>query len=287
MNELTANAEALSLRTPHPAFRTIPRSPYLSLALMALQRAVAYRTSYLLNLLTGLVWVMALYALWHAIYIGRVQVGNLDWDAMRTYLVVSYAVNVLHSYSSTARMVWLIRNGGIAAELLRPVDVLRAQLVQSLGAAVLEGALGAALALLLGVLVLTISPPVSALAAGCFVLSVVLGFLIKFILNFITALGAFWTVEGQGLIWGQMAIMNLCSGALLPLTLFPGWLQTILLALPFQGILYTPLTIYLGQRQGMAIAQALGWQVGWVLILWWLARVLWRPAMRALEVQGG
>jgi ABC-2 type transport system permease protein len=296
MSELQLNAECgkrsaerQTFPTPLSALRTTPRSPYLALALSAWQRALAYRTGYLLNLLTGLVWVAALFALWRAIYAeapGQ-QVGAFDWPTMRTYLVVSYAVNALHSYSSSARLVYLIRNGGIATELLRPVDYLRAQLAQSLGAALLEGALGAGLALLMGALVLGVEQPVSLWAAALFLLSVGLGFLIKFLLNYITALGAFWTVEGTGLIWAQMAILNLCSGALLPLTLFPGWLQHILLALPFQGIVYTPLAIYLGRLTGQALAQALGLQLVWLCVLWWLARLLWRPAARALEVQGG
>jgi ABC-2 type transport system permease protein len=294
MSKLTVNAECgvrsvkhSAFRTPHSAFRTTPRWPYLALALSAWQRALAYRTTYLYNLISGVVWIMALSALWRSLYAEQGQVGEFDWSAMRTYLVVSYAVDALHSYSATARLVWLIRNGRVASELLRPLDYLTAQLAQAVGAALFEGLLGAVLALGLGLVVLGVAPPVTVGAAVCFLLSVALGFLIKFLVYFITALGAFWTVEGQGLIWGQIAIINLCSGALLPLTLFPGWLQTILLALPFQGILYTPLAIYLGHIQGLALLQALGVQLFWVIALWWLARLLWRPATRALEVQGG
>jgi ABC-2 type transport system permease protein len=287
MSELTANAGYGIRNLEYKTFRTSPRSPYLSLTLSALQRALVYRASYLLNLLIGLIWVAALYALWQSIYAGQRQVGNFDWPTMRTYLVVSYAISTLHSYSSTARLVYLIRNGGVAAELLRPVDFKCAQLAQVLGAALLEGVIGAGLTLLVGIPLLEVAPPVSLVAALLFLLSVGLGFLIKFLLNFLTAVGAFWTIEGQGLIWGQLAILNLCSGALLPLTLFPHWLQKLLLLLPFHGILFTPLTIYLGQVQGIALASALLQQIGWVVILWWLTRLLWRPAMRALEVQGG
>jgi ABC-type uncharacterized transport system permease subunit len=33
--------------------------------------------------------------------------------------------------------------------------------------------------------------------------------------------------------------------------------------------------------------QALGIQVLWVGVLWVLARLLWRPSLRALDIQGG
>ena len=263
------------------------RPPYLTLALIALQRAVAYRMTLFFNLATGLIWVVVLYYLWRTVYASTTQMGDFDWQAMRTYIVVSYAVNSLLSYGSVSRMTWYVRTGQVATELLRPLDYLFMQLAQSVGAAVIEGCLGSAIALLLGIFLLHISPPASLLAALCFIVSVGLGYLIKFLVSFMAALLCFWTMEGQGIIWGQIAVVNLLSGSLIPLNLLPAWLQTILLALPFQGILFTPVSIYLGRVQGAGLLWALATQIFWVIILWLLAQLLWRPATRALEFQGG
>jgi ABC-2 type transport system permease protein len=79
----------------------------------------------------------------------------------------------------------------------------------------------------------------------------------------------------------------LFSGMLIPLAFFPAGLRTLAEWLPFQGIVYTPVMIYLGQIQGQALLPALVVQVGWVALLWIGARLFWSRAVRALDVQGG
>jgi ABC-2 type transport system permease protein len=206
---------------------------------------------------------------------------------MRTYILVSYSVNALISFSSSSRMLSTIRTGEVATELLRPVDYMLANLAQTLGSAVIEAVFSTIIALLLGIFLLDIAPPVSVLGALLFALSVGLGFLIKFLINFLVALLCFWTLNSLGLIWAQTAIISMFSGALIPLQFLPGWLQTAALAAPFQAIVYTPLTIYLGTVRGAGLWWALGVQVFWAAALWVLARLLWMPAVRALELQGG
>ncbi len=267
--------------------RLRPRPKYLALALTSVQRAVAYRGTTLLNLLSSLIWVAMLYYLWRTVFAEGARIEGFAWWEMRTYILVSYAVNALLSFYSLARMTNAIRTGEVAAELVRPVDYLGAQLAQAFGAAVVEGALSSGIALLLGVLLLGISPPASPLAALLFFASVWLGFLVKFLVGYLVALLCFWTKNAIGLIWAQTALVNLFSGALIPLAFFPEWLRALALATPFSGIVYTPASIYLGRLDGLGALGAMGMQVLWAGALWLLARLLWGPSVRALDVQGG
>jgi ABC-2 type transport system permease protein len=270
-----------------PSLRLAPRPKYWALVIAAIQRAITYRGTTLLSLLSGLVWVAVLFYLWRTVYADQPRLGNFDWNQMRTYILVSYAVSTLISFSSAARILSAVRTGDIVMELLRPVDYLLFQLAQTFGSALIEGLLGSIIALLLGFLLLGIAPPASVPAALLFLISVGLGFLIKFLITFLVALLCFWTTNGLGLIWAQTAVISLFSGALIPLQLLPGWLGTVALAAPFQGIVYTPVMIYMGVTQGAALWWALGLQLVWVIVLWRLARLMWMPALRALDLQGG
>ncbi len=270
-----------------PAMRLRPRPKYLALVLTSVQRAVAYRGTTLLNLLSSLIWVAVLYSLWRTVFAEGARIEGFDWREMRTYILVSYAVNALLSFYSLARMTNVIRTGEVAAELVRPADYLGMQLAQAFGAALIEGVLGSGIALLLGVLLLGIAPPASPLAALLFFASVWLGFLVKFLVGYLVALLCFWTKNAIGLIWAQTALVNLFSGALIPLAFFPDWLRVFALATPFQGIVYTPVTIYLGKVRGLEMLGALGVQALWAAALWLLARLLWAPSVRALDIQGG
>jgi ABC-2 type transport system permease protein len=267
--------------------RLAPRQKYVSLALASVQRAIAYRMTTLNNLIAGLVWVFVLYYLWQSVFAANPRVGDFDWDRMRTYILVSYAVNALLSFYSEARIVNAIRYGDVALDLIRPLDFLAAQLAQAIGAAVVEGLLSATFALLIGIFVLHVAPPVSGLATILFLLSVGLGFLVKFLLGYLTALLCFWTMNGLGLMWARQAVTNIFSGAVVPLALFPEPLRTLAFALPFQAVINTPLAIYLGDFGNGGVAEALVVQGVWALVLWLLARWLWGPCTRSLRIQGG
>jgi ABC-2 type transport system permease protein len=267
--------------------RVVPRPAYWSIALAAMQRGLAYRTTALLRLVSDLVWVAVLFYLWQTVFAQQAELGGLSWAQMRTYILVSFAVNALLGFSSAARLMGTIKTGEVATELLRPVDFLLAQFAQAAGAAVVEGLLSGALALVLGVLVLGVAPPASLLAAVMFLVSVALGFCVKFLVTYLVALVCFWTVNSLGLLWAQNALVSVFSGALIPLQFMPGWLRTVALAAPFQAIVYTPVQIYLGALSGTALWWAIAIQAAWVVALWVAARLLWRPAARALEIQGG
>lgn len=267
--------------------RLHPRPKYLALILTAVQRAIAYRGTTLLNIVANAVWVAVLFYLWRSVFAARAQIGDYSWSDMRTYILVAYAISTLLSFYSLAGMMNMIRTGDVATELLRPIDYMTMQLAQIFGAALVEGCLSGALAMLAGVFLLDIAPPQGALAACLFFMSVWLGFLVKFLISFLVSLLCFRTTNGVGLIWMQTAVLNLLSGALIPLTFFPDWLRVFAQGLPFGSIVYTPVAIYLGKLEGGALWQALGFQIMWVAALWVLARVLWSPSVRALEIQGG
>ncbi len=272
---------------PAPGLRLQPRQKYLALTLTGLQRAVAYRGATLLNLVATLVWVVVLYYLWRTVFAGQPRIGGFDWAAMRTYILVAYAINALLSFSSIMRMTTAIRTGEVATELVRPVDYLGLQLTQAIGAALIEGAAGGGLAVVVGILALHIAPPHSPLAGLLCLLSVGLGFLVKFLVSYLVALLCFWTLNAVGLIWAQTAVVNLLSGALVPLVFFPRWLHAVALATPFPAIVSTPVSIYLGKAQGVAAWQQLGVQGLWAVALWMAARWLWTRGVRAVDIQGG
>lgn len=281
-NPMTATSS-----TPLAGMRLDPRPKYGAVFVMALQQAMAYRGRTFMTFLANLIWVVMLYYLWQTVYAGQGAIQGFSWSQMRSYIFLSYAINMLLSFGSAGRMMAPIRTGEIAQDLLRPLDYLYSQFATTLGAACIEGGISAIFTLLLGVLAFHLMPPVSIAALLWFLLSIVMGFVIKFLVTFLTTLLCFWTINSVGLLWTQSAVINLFSGTLIPLAFFPTGLRILSEWLPFQGIVYTPVMIYLGKTQGAALFQALAVQVAWVVVLWIAARVFWSRAIRALDIQGG
>lgn len=276
----------LSPNKPLKGLRLKPRSKYLSLFSSSLHRALAYRYTTFLSLVANLVWVIIPYSIWQRVFENSTQVGSFDWDRMRTYIILAYAVNILLTFRVEARIINTIRTGNIATELMRPIDYMWAQLAEVLGGVVIDGVASMLIVLVLG-LALHILAPTSIVTILVFIVSVVLGFLVKFMISYITSLLCFWTLNALGLLWLRAAISNIFSGAVIPLEFLPTYLRTFAYLSPFQAVVHIPLAIYLGDVHGGEVFALLALQVFWLIVLWILARALWIPSIRTLVIQGG
>jgi ABC-2 type transport system permease protein len=185
------------------------------------------------------------------------------------------------------RVAWLILDGSIAMELLKPLDFQRARLAETIGSGVFEAIVALAIIGMFGLVYGGMALPPAPATWLLVLVSLLLSLLIKFGIIYLTGLLCFWTSSALGMTWLRIAIMNLLSGALIPLTFFPAWLRTVAFALPFQGIVYIPASLYLGRSAGPAALQLVGLQVLWVAALWACGRALWSRAVRQVTIHGG
>lgn len=270
-----------------PAVSARRRPRYVAIATTAAQQAAAYRIGTLTGIIANFFWVAILYYLWRAAFARQQRIGTFTWDEMRTYILLAYGINALIGFPTASRMMATIRTGEIVIDLIRPLNYLRTQLALATGQAAIEGLCSLALVALLGFVVLGIVPPASPLAAVSFVLAVALGFVTKFLFVFTVSLVCFWTINAIGVNWAQQAVVNVLSGALVPIQFLPGALQVVAAWSPLRGIVATPLGIYLGQYDGWTLAGVLALQAGWLVALWLIADRAWVRAFRAVEIQGG
>jgi len=269
------------------AVRRAPRPKYLALLLMQIQQAIAYPAGTLIDMLASLLSIATVYYLWRAVFAAQPQIEGFDWRAMQAYILVSNAIFALLGATSTRAMMNSIRMGAIATDLLRPYSYIGAQFAQVLGRAATLGAFSSAATVLIGFVLVGMPAPPTLAAAGLFLLSVGLSFLISFLLNFLLALLCFWTKDSEGLLWAHGVITFIFSGGMAPLHFLPYWLQSVAFALPFQGMIHTPLLIYLGAAREPELWAALLLQALWVLILCVLVHLLWARALRAADLPGG
>jgi ABC-2 type transport system permease protein len=120
-----------------------------------------------------------------------------------------------------------------------------------------------------------------------FVISVGLASVVGFSVRFLAGLAAFWLLDSRGL--DQMVTVSLTffAGLLLPLSLFPAWLETVARFLPFASMVQLPAEIYLGVHSGFGMASVLAQQLGWALVLLACGRAVLATATRRVVIQGG
>jgi ABC-2 type transport system permease protein len=91
----------------------------------------------------------------------------------------------------------------------------------------------------------------------------------------------------MGILRAKFLVLELLSGLLIPTTLFPEPLRSILLASPFPHINFTPATLYLGKATGGAAVRLLLEQAGWTVALIVVGQWVWSRSRHRITIQGG
>jgi len=257
-------------------------------ALAAVKGELAYRFEFFSAIFGTLLTTVLLYFLWTAIYDSAVSM-KLSRQSLITYVVLGQAFSFARPGQRRAivRIANNIRSGDVALDLIRPTDYQLLHLSDTLAVYIVETLLVSLPSYALALLVFGIDAPASCEAAAGFAASLIGAFLLVFSLDFFIGLMTFWTVSVWGLTYAKMAVVDVFAGTIVPLSLFPGWLERVAMALPFRGIAYVPLSIYTGAIRGPDIWTNILGQLAWAAVLMLLTRLIWLRARRRLVVQGG
>jgi len=263
---------------------------YFSANLRALLR---YRGAALAGFATQAFWGLLRLAIFDAFYRGLApgERPPLDGRELTTYIWLGQAIFVLLPQRPDPEVIELVREGNLAYELARPLDVYTLWLSRSVALRLAPMLLRLPLVALFAACVpranhaLHLPPSWAAFAA--FVFALVVACLLSGVLTALMSMCCLWIEGGNGVATLIAMCAYLSSGLVLPLPMLPKAWQATAEALPFSGLLDTPLRLYSGQIQPHAAAPVLVRTLAWTALLWLLGRVMLRRSLARVEVQGG
>jgi ABC-2 type transport system permease protein len=265
-----------------------PVNRHLGVIGMVAKEGMAYRFDFLTSILWSFLSMALVYFLWTAIFRSSASMA-MPLQALITYVCMGQAF----SFSRPSqRHIFMaieggIRSGNILFDLVRPTDYQALQFAGMAGSFLMDMVMVSIPSSLIAIFLFHISLPATPMAGFAFAVSMLGAYFLVFSLDFLLGLAAFWTTSVWGLGYVKMALMDVFAGGLVPLTLFPGWMQGIVMALPFKGMAFTPLAIWSGLIQGKAIWTAILAQYAWGIGLVVVSRLVWLRARRRIQIQGG
>jgi ABC-2 type transport system permease protein len=261
---------------------------YRELARRAFQQQLTYRAAALAGIFTNGIFGVMIAAVYLALYrstgSGNDSVGGLDSSQTMTWVWLNQSLLMTVYMWGWWEVVRAIQSGAIAMELLKPYDYFSFWLSRDLGRALAHMGMRGLPTFAIGLTLFDVQMPETVPRFLAFVLSVVLAVTASFCLRFISNLFGFWVLDFRGIAMMYAAIVNLFSGMLIPLTFFPGPIESVANLLPFRAIMMIPSEIYLGERvawNGLLI------QAFWIVVLVFASQRLMRLGERHLVVQGG
>lgn len=262
--------------------------PYWEMARQSFHRGLAYRGTFYLRLVGIFLQVVAFYFFWQAIYASATEPPwGLSLTEMLAYVTVSQSVVFTVSLGSDRQIAERMRDGSVALYLMRPVDFYWSHLWESLGAAVHSFIFLTTPLLLAAYLLLGVTLPLAPGRLLLFLTGLLIGFLVMAFIDLLAGILSFLTVNNWGLSMAKNAVLIFFSGALVPLTVLPDWLAEVARYLPFQAVIYLPVSLYLSAPPLHEALRLLVLQVGWAVALLVVGRLALRLTITHLSVQGG
>jgi len=261
---------------------------YARLLVAGFRRQSTYRLAALGGLVAnatfGLLKVAVLFATVRA---AGGEVAGYDLAAMSAYIWFSQgllgSVNLMGRLDLAER----IKDGDVAVDFLRPLDLQGATLATETGRALFNLLPRGLPSVLIGALLVGMALPDSPAAWLLGALSVLLGIVVSVAAVYLVAVAGFWMVDVRGLQVLYMVVSGFLAGLFVPIWFFPDPLLVTALATPFPAMLAFPVDLLSGRTEGWAAVGLVGAQLGWLAVLLVAGQVLTRAGRRVLEVQGG
>ncbi|HEY4620373.1 MAG TPA: ABC-2 family transporter protein [Gaiellaceae bacterium] len=212
-------------------------------------------------------------------------VGGLTAGEFAAYYIVWTLVRTMNIVFTPYGWEWRIREGQLSGQLLRPLHPIHYDIAEFAGGKIPWVLFYLPIAVVLTV-VFNPTFDVRPAEIAVFVVAIWGAYLIRTFNQSALGLITFWTTRVGALFSLYIVLELLLSGRLVPLTLMPGWAQTVAWLLPFRWTFYFPIETLVGDLSNAELLGGLALQVFWILVGIGIFSLVWRRAIRRYSAVG-
>jgi ABC-2 type transport system permease protein len=260
--------------------------PYLSIVSSRFRTLLQYRAAAMAGVVTQIFFGLIRVMIYDAFYASSSVAQPMSADQVITYVWLGQAMLMLVLFHVDPDVAEMMRSGNVSYELTRPLDLYSLWFSRCLSGRAAPLLLRSIPIFVVAGLFLGLGAPASSAAFGLFVASSFLALLFSAAVVTLLTISLLWTLEGDGVRYAS-GLIFFFSGIVVPLPLFPDWMQGVIAVLPFRGLIDTPFRIYIGQLHGTAALSSVALQIAWLAAFVVAGRMMLARGLRRLVVQGG
>lgn len=258
---------------------------YMKLIAMSFRENTVYRSKVILYIISGLVQVFMYYYIWNAVFDnGGSVIGGYTRIEFITYIIISFTLSGLMPNSVSNTLSKSVRNGDIVSMMKKPISVDYYYLFKSIGDFIITFVFMGLPLFVVGYYYLGIMLPFDIIT---FSISVILGFIVVFYLEFIIGQLSFFTTSVVGIVIAYQSVSMFLSGSIVPLSFLPENARAVIELLPFKSGFSIPLNIYLGKTIGVKVIYNIAFQVVWVFLLKYISDKIYTLGFEKNSALGG
>lgn len=247
----------------------------------------AYKIDFLMNFLSSFALVIVQYFIWKAVYFHKEKIVGFSFTDTITYMVMVWSVyGFCNTMDFTREFQEEVLNGSISYKILFPVNLYIYFFIKTYSKNLMRLFFSGFSIIFLSYILFPLKIPAFT-NLFIFILVLNLSFIINFNISYIIALSSSYFNKIEGLIQLNSFLSAIFSGALMPLNFFPSFIRNLSNILPYKGIIYIPLSIFIGKLSGWESLFMILFQCAWILVLKIVIISLSNAFYKKIEVFGG
>lgn len=260
---------------------------YLAILKARLSILFQYRAAAMAGLSTQIFWGIIKTMIFSAFYAQAVTPQPISLAQAITFIWLSQGLLQLLPWNIDKELEAQVKNGNVSYELVRPLDLYWLWYARAIAMRTVPTLMRCIPVFIIAVLFFGLSSPVSWSAALAFGTSLVFAALLSAAITTLIIISLFWTISGEGIQRLSPHIALLLSGSVVPLPLFPDWMQPFLNLQPLRGVLDIPSRLYTGVIPDQEAFYYLAFQLIWTLIIIGAGKWMMSRALKQFVAQGG
>lgn len=256
---------------------------------ITVQKALMYRGRNLVWAIIGCLSPLLMISVWVRYYADGKSINGYTIEQLIGYYLIVLMISMWMSAVSE-HVEEDIKDGNLSNYIIKPFDYMWHRIFWEISWYTVKFATYALPAV---VLLFVFARPVVAnfLASGIFNiaitgLSFVLSYLISFGVSLVVGYLGFFTSSTNGFKHLFNMLNELLTGRLVPVTMYPVWLQGLVAFLPFKYMVYFPTQLIVGGHDIFFALNGVGIQIAWVFGLYLISKLMWNKGIAKFSAVG-
>ena len=269
-------------------------APYAAVLSARYRNLLQYRAAAFAGFVTQLFWGAVRLMILGAFYAAADGPVPMNMTDVVAYVWLGQALLGMLPWNTDADFKEQVASGAVAYDMLRPLDLYGYWFARTLAFRTATTTLRAIPMAVFAMLLLPAFgladwalPMPTAAALAAFLAAITAAALLSTAITVLAHISMLWTLSGEGVDRILPSFVTILSGMVVPLPLFPDWLQPFLEWQPFRGLCDVPYRLYSGNIAAAEAVPEVLFTLGWTLVLVGAGRWLLARGARRLVVQGG
>lgn len=260
---------------------------YLKLISKSFQRSIAYKLEYYVSLANAFLYIFIFTSVWKTVAReNSSSLGTWTEDSLIQYAILSTLIKVSYGRNESL-LTTKIKSGDIAYDLLKPYHLFMMYVSDSLGVSIFQLLARAFPLLVFSFFFFGTFPHMKLVTFGKFFICYVFSYLIYLCFGFALSCLAFFFTEVFSFMILYSALVTLLSGSVIPVNIFPNWIQEIVSWTPFPYLYFYPTAVLLNSPINFSFEKLISMYIFQVSSLGVLTYFIYFLGIRKVEFAGG